>query len=57
MSRILISVCISNPENMRKAFTRGYLAMSPGKTEKDAHKYYFVFMKQFGEKIKHKRAI
>lgn len=57
MSRILISVCISNPDNMRKAFTRGYLAMSPGKTEKDAHKYYFVFMKQFGEKIKHKRAV
>ena len=57
MARILISICISNPDNMRKAFTRGYLAMSPGKTEKDAHKYYFVFMKQFGEKIKHKRAV
>lgn len=56
MPRILINLCIANPDEMRKAFTKGYLALSPDKTEKDAHKYYYVFMKQFGSKIKHKKS-
>lgn len=55
MPRILINLCSANSDNMRKAFIRSYLAMSVGKTEKDAGKYYYVFMKQFGDKIKHRK--
>lgn len=54
LPRILISVCIANEGAERKAFKEAYLAISPDKTEKDANKYYFVFMKQFGNKIRHK---
>lgn len=50
--RILISVCVANPDNMRKAFKEAYLSISPDKTDKDANRYYYVFMKQFGNKIK-----
>lgn len=50
--RILISVCISNPDSMRKAFKEAYLAINPDKTDKDANRYYYVFIKQFGDKIK-----
>ncbi len=55
--RILIGLCTANTDNMRKAFIRGYLALSPNKTEKDAGKYYYVFMKQFGDKIKRKKVV
>lgn len=54
--RIMISLCCSNPDNMRKAFIRGYMTLCPEKTEKDAGKYYYVFMKQFKDKIKTRRA-
>ena len=50
--RILISVCVANPDSMRKAFKEAYLSISPDKTDKDANRYYYVFMKQFGNKIK-----
>ena len=52
MPRILINVCISNPDNMRQAFMESYLTISPGKTIQDARKFYYVFMKQYGDKIK-----
>lgn len=55
--RILIGLCTANTDNMRKAFIKGYLALSPNKTEKDAGKYYYVFMKQFGDKIKRKKVV
>jgi superfamily II DNA or RNA helicase len=55
MSRILISLCLANTDNMKKAFVKGYLSMNKDKTEYDANKYYFVFMKQFGSKIKRKK--
>lgn len=53
--RILINVCLANAGDERNAFTEAYLAINPDKTKKDANKYYFVFMKQFGEKIKRKK--
>ena len=52
MPRILINVCISNPDNMKQAFVESYLTISPGKTIQDARKFYYVFMKQYGDKIK-----
>lgn len=55
LPRILINLCSANSDNMRKAFIRGYMALSPTKTEQDAGKYYYVFMKQFGNKIKHRK--
>lgn len=55
MPRIMIGLCSANTSNMRKAFIQGYMALNPQKTEKDAGKYYFVFMKQFGDKIKVKK--
>lgn len=53
--RILINVCIANPKTMKKSFSEAYLTINPDKTDREANRYYFVFMKQFGEKIKHKR--
>lgn len=57
MPRIMIGLCSANPDNMRKAFIEGYLALNDGKTERDAGRYYYVFMKQFGDRIKKKRKI
>lgn len=53
--RILINVCIANPKTMKKAFSEAYLTINPDKTDMEANRYYFVFMKQFGEKIKRKK--
>ena len=53
--RIMISVCVANHDNMRKAFCQAYMALNPNKDYKAACAYYYVFMKQFGDKIKKKR--
>lgn len=55
LPRILISICTANPDSMRPAFIKAYLALNPEKTKADAGRYYYVFMKQFGDKIKRKR--
>lgn len=55
--RILINVCIANPKTMKKAFSEAYLTINPDKTDMEANRYYFVFMKQFGEKIKRKKVV
>lgn len=53
--RILICVCLANTERMKKAFKEAYLAITPGKTDKEADRYFHVFMKQFGDRIKAKK--
>lgn len=53
--RIMISVCVANHDNMRKAFCAAYMAINPNKDYKAACAYYYQFMKQFGERIKKKR--
>lgn len=55
--RIMISVCIANHENIKKAFMKAYSVLNPNKTAKEANSYYFVFMKQFGDKIKQRRKV
>lgn len=54
MTRILINVCVSNAEQMKKAFTKVYMELNPNKTYKDANRYYYWFMNQYGDKIKAK---
>lgn len=55
ITRILVNVCISNPDNMKKAFTQVYMELNPAKTKNDANRYYYLFIKKFGDKIKIKR--
>lgn len=57
MSRILINVCISNPNNMKQAFIESYLTMAPWNTIIEARKYFYVFMKQFSDKIKIRKKV
>lgn len=52
--RILICVCLANTKEMKKAFKEAYLAITPDKADKEADRYFHVFMKQFGDKIKTK---
>lgn len=53
--RIMISVCISNPDNMKKAFFEAYSALSPNKPKQDIYRYYYQFIKLYGDKIKMKQ--
>lgn len=55
LSRIMVSVCLANAGNERKAFIKAYLALNPSKTAEDAGKYYFVWRKNVWDKIKTKR--
>ena len=55
LSRIMVSVCLANAGNERKAFIKAYLALNPAKTVEDAGKYYFVWRKNVWDKIKTKR--
>lgn len=48
LPRIMIQVCLANPNNERRAFKAVYRGLFPGKTDQDANKYYFMFCKQFG---------
>lgn len=48
LPRIMIQVCLANPNNERKAFREVYRGLFPEKSEQDANKYYFMFNKQFG---------
>lgn len=54
-SRIMVSVCLANTDNVRKAFIRAYLILNPQKNENDARKYFYVWEKQVWSKIKHKK--
>lgn len=54
MARILINVCISNTDDMKKAFIKVYMKLDTRKTYKEANRYYHWFMSQYGDKIKAK---
>lgn len=54
LHRILIQTCLSNVDNEKKAFFEVYTTLYPEKGESGASRYWFIFKKQFWEKIKHK---
>lgn len=55
LNRILIQVCLANVNEDKKAFTEVYMALCPEKTKADANKYWYLFKKQFWDRIKKNR--
>lgn len=55
MARIMIQVCLANKGNEKKAFIQAYKILSPGKSERDAALYYFVWRKNVWSHIKRKQ--
>lgn len=50
--RIAVQLYLRNTEQPKKAFIEGYLAVFPDKTTSDAEKYWFVWNKNIGKKLK-----
>jgi superfamily II DNA or RNA helicase len=55
MTRILVQVCLANPDNERKAFMEAYKILAPDKTMQQANGYWYIFKKNVWEKVKHKQ--
>lgn len=55
LNRICVQVGLKDPDNAKRNCMKAYLACSPGKTEADARKFWFMFDKTVWQNIKHKR--
>lgn len=55
MSRIMIQVCLANKGNEKKAFMQAYKTLSPGKSERDAALYYYVWRKNVWSHVQRKQ--
>ncbi len=54
LNRILIQCCLANVDEDKKAFTEVYTSLYPEKTQKDVNRYWWMFKKNFWDKIKSK---
>lgn len=55
LSRIMVQVCLRNPDNAKAVFTEAYLALYPKKTGEDAGKYWWVWKNNVWDNIKRKQ--
>ena len=55
MSRIMIQVCLANKGNEKKAFMQAYKTLSPGKSERDAALYYYVWRRNVWSHVQRKQ--
>lgn len=55
LSRIMVQACLGNANNPKESFIEVYRALYPGKTAKEAGKYWFIWKKNVWDKIKKKK--
>jgi len=56
LNRILIQCCLANVDEDKKAFSEVYSSLYPDKTAKDVNRYWWMWKKNFWDRIKQKQA-